>query len=132
MASTTAIERRQEGDLLVTLAGLVHRNRLTLVMLAANLGLVGTRARDAAVTSAPARWLSRNATALRLFLASLSILLRAFEQPGYRAIQDVRRPYRRRRAPRLLRHRLDRRTGARTVLAVGTMRHMPPYVVSLF
>jgi hypothetical protein len=130
-AITTSHSRPRDADLLVNLANLVHRNRLAVILLVANLGAAGTRARDVAAATAAARWLSRNANAVRLFLRSLSILLRCAPQAGYRVIQDVRRPFRRRRAPRLLRHRLGRRASAGAVRAVVTMRRMPPSVASV-
>lgn len=108
-AITTHLDRVRQADLLTALAILVQRNRPALVLLSANLALVGTRARGAAIGSKPARWLAKNAQALLLFLQSLSILQRCAGQAGYRAIRAARRPYRRRRAPRLLRHRLSHR-----------------------
>lgn len=112
-------------DLLVSLAQLLHRNRLALVVLAANVGLVGARAREVAAGSAPARWLARNAHAIRLFLASLPLLLRCVPQAGYRAIRAERRPFRRRHAPRLMRICLDRRAAARVRRGESLARRRP-------
>lgn len=128
---TSQIERIPQSDVLLTLARLLQRNRLTLVVLANNAGAAGARARDAAAGTAAARWLARNALALRLFLAALSALLSDNLPAGYRAIQAVRRPYRRRRAPRLLRHRLGERAVFRVDRADAQVRQRPKFVVSL-
>lgn len=122
----SAADRNQvQVDLLVSLAQLLHRNRLALVMLAANVGLVGARAREVAAGSAPARWLARNAHAIRLFLASLPLLLRCVPQAGYRAIRAERGPFRRRHAPRLLLSRLNRRAPARLCPGERLVRRRP-------
>ena len=130
-AITTQIDRQRQGDLVVGLANLVESNRLALVVLAANVAVIGNRAREAAAGSAAARWLARNARGVRLFLLSFSILRRCAGQAGYRAIQAARRPYRRRRAPRLLRHRLDQRAAVRVDRAAALLRERPRFVVSL-
>jgi hypothetical protein len=109
----------------------VESNRLALVMFAANLAGAGTRARDAAIELPAAKWIARNARAIRLFLLSLTLTMRCARQAGYRAIDAMRRPIRRRRAPRLLRHRLDRRAATRVDRALGMVRERPRYVVSL-
>ncbi len=142
MVITTAMSRHQQwelllgllalqGDLRHGLASLVRRNRLTLLMLAASLAGAGSRACGAAVDTAAARWLARNAQALILFLQSLAILARCTGHAGYRAIQDSQRPFRRRLAPRLLRHRLDHRAAIRVDRATGMVRERPRFVVSL-
>ncbi len=125
MTISAAEPSQAQVDLLVSLAQLLHRNRLALVMLAANVGLVGARAREVAAGSAPARWLARNAQAIRLFLASLPLLLRCVPQAGYRAIRAERRPFRRRHAPRLLHNHLDRRTTARLARDQRLVRRRP-------
>jgi hypothetical protein len=130
-AITTQLDRHRQGDLLVGLANLVESNRLALVVLAANVAGAGSRARDAAIESAAARWLARNARAVRLFLLSLSLPRLCGGRAGYRAIEAVRRPIRRRRAPRLLRHRLDQRAAVRVDRALGMVRERPRFVVSL-
>ena len=127
----TQLDRQRQGDLLVGLANLVESNRLALVVLAANVSVIGSRAREAAAGCAAARWLARNARGVRLFLLSFSILRRCAGQAGYRAIQAARRPFRRRRAPRLLRHRLDRRAADRVDRAAALVRERPRFVVSL-
>jgi hypothetical protein len=109
----------------------VDSNRLALVVFAANVAGAGSRARDAAIDSPAARWLARNARALRLFLLSLSLSRLCGRQAGYRAIEEMRRPNRRRRAPRLLRHRLSRRAVTRVDRAAAMVRERPRYVVSL-
>ncbi len=125
MTIRAAEPSQAQVDLIVSLAQLLHRNRLALVMLAANVGLVGARAREVAAGSAPARWLARNAHAIRLFLASLPLLLRCVPQAGYRAIRAERRPFRRRHAPRLLHIRLDRRVSARVAHGERLVRQRP-------
>ena len=110
---------------------LLERNRLALVVLAANLAVVGNRARGAAAGLPPARWLARNAQALRFVLLILADLRCRPSQAGYRAIQAARRPFRRRRAPRLLRHRLDHRAVLRVVRSFGQVRERPRFVATL-
>jgi hypothetical protein len=131
VAITTLIDRQGQGDLLVGLSHLVQRNRLALVVLAANLAVMGGRARNAAVDTAALRWLARNAQALLEFLRSFSILQRCAGQAGYRVIQARRRPIRRRRAPRILRHRLDRRNILPTSRSTGLLREGPRFDVNL-
>jgi hypothetical protein len=109
----------------------VDSNRLALVVFAANVVGAGSRARGAATESALARWLARNARAVRMFLLSLSFSRLCGRQAGYRALEDMRRPNRRRRAPRLLRHRLGRRATTRVDRAAAMVRERPRYVVSL-
>jgi hypothetical protein len=125
------MDRQREGDLLIALANMLERNRLALVVLAANVALVGSRAREAAADTPAARWLARNAQALRLFLQSLSIHGGFAGLAGYRAIRLARRPFRRHRAPRLLMHRLDERAVVRVDCTAGMVRERPRYVVSL-
>lgn len=129
----TEWHRRTDGDLFVSLAGTVHRNRLALILLAAGAAQAGGRARDAAVTSSPARWIARNVEALRLFLASLSLPRLCSSDAGYRVITEVRQTARRRRrAPRLLRHRLAHRDILRPDMVCIQVRQSPPSVISVY
>ncbi len=128
---TSRVDQLPQSELLLTLARLMRRNRLALLVLAASAGAAGARAREVAAGTAAARWLARNALALRLFLAAISALLSDSGPAGYRAIQAVRRPYRRRRAPRLLRHRLGLRAVFRVDRADALVRQRPKFVVSL-
>lgn len=130
-AIATQFDHLRQADLLANLGKLLQRNRLAVVVLAANLAGVGLRARDAAAELGAARWLARNAQALLLFLSSLSFLQRCAGHAGYRAIVAAGRPLRRRRSPRLLRHRLDQRATVRVDRAQGMVRERPRSVVSL-
>lgn len=122
-----------DGDLLVGLAASLHRNRLALILLAAGAAQAGSRARDAAVTSSPARWIARNVEALRLFLASLSLPRLCAPEAGYRVITQVQQTARRRRrAPRLLRHRLTHRDVLRPVMLCRQVHQLPPSVISVY
>jgi len=70
---------------------------------------------------------------LRLFLASLSLPRFCASDAGYRVITQVRQTARRRRrAPRLLRCRLDHRAVTRPDRASAQIRQRPPMVVSLY
>ena len=129
-AIATRIDRQRQGDLLVGLAHLLESNRLALVVLAASVAVIGSRAREAAAESA-ARWLARNARAIRLFLSSFSTLRPCGAQAGYRVIRAARRPFRRSRAPRLLRHRLDQRATVRVDCAIALVRERLRAVVIL-
>jgi hypothetical protein len=128
----TRFDHQRQVALLDGLAHLVESNRLTIVVLAANVAGAGSRARDAAADSPPARWLARNARALLFFLSTLSFLPRCAGRAGYQAIHAITRPYRRRRAPRLLRHRLDQRAVVRVDPALAMVRERPRTVVSLY
>jgi hypothetical protein len=130
-AIDTPLQRQRQGDLLLGLARLVNSNRLALIVLAANVAELGSRAREAAAESAPGRWAARNARAVRLFLLSLLALCDATQPAGYRAIAAARRPFRRHRAPRLLPRRLDRRAVCRADRAACRARARPRFVVSL-
>ncbi len=61
-----------------------------------------SRAREAYAESAAAKWLARNARAVRHFLSSLSLLRRCAGQAGYRALERACRSLRRVSAPRLM------------------------------
>jgi hypothetical protein len=98
-----AHRRTEQGDLVVGLLNLIGRNRLALVVLAASLTAgARSRAREAYSESAAARWLSRNARAVRHFIGSLSRLRRCAGQAGYRALGRACRARRLASAPRLL------------------------------
>jgi hypothetical protein len=98
-----SLSRSQQGDLVVGLLNLLGRNRLALVVLAASLTAgARSRAREACADSSAARWLARNARAVRHFLSSLSLLRRCAGQAGYRALERACSSLRRASAPRLL------------------------------
>lgn len=113
----------------IDIARLVHANRLALLMFAANLLVAGGRARNAAAVSA-ARWLSGNGRTIRMLLVAFTLVARCAGQAGYRVIQAGRRPFRRRRAPRLLRHRLGRRVTIRVARLLSTVWERPRLAVS--
>lgn len=121
----------QSGDPFAALAALFNRNRLAVIVLLAQAGAAGQRARERAVMSGPARWLSRNALLLRFYLRILT-LRPCFPQAGYREIAAMQRRRRRISAPRLLRHRLDARAAVRAVRAVSLQHRVAPSWVSVY